>query len=124
MGCLRSNHDTFLQFRSNQVQALRRGIESSVLALGIELEDLIAGKYQFANQIHELIEQAYPDPYVGIGYREVFAGSLVWLGSVRLLAIFMKVCRRDGLTGIWLGNLSILCMRRGPQTFDQSSNPS
>jgi hypothetical protein len=61
-------HDAFLQFGGDQVQPLRGGVESGILALGVELKDLVAGKHQFPHQIHELVEQADSDADVGIGF--------------------------------------------------------
>ena len=59
-------HDALLQFGGDQVQPLRSRVERGILALGVELEDLIAGQHQFSHQIHQLVEQSHADADVRV----------------------------------------------------------
>src|SRR5207244_3572464 len=49
-------HDAFLQFRGDQVQALRCRQQSTVLVLELVLQYLIPGEDQLPNQVHQFIE--------------------------------------------------------------------
>ncbi len=51
-------HDPFLQLGGDQVEALGRAGEAGVLLLGDQLDDLVAGQHELADQVHQLVEQA------------------------------------------------------------------
>ncbi len=62
-------HDAFLQLGGDQVEALRRLQKGRVAPRGGELQDLIAGQHQFADQVHQPVEQA--DVHADAGVRQV-----------------------------------------------------
>ncbi len=116
-------HDAFLQLGGNQVQPLRGRVEGGILALGVELEDLIAGQYQFPHQVHEFVEQPHPDPDVGIRHGGRLRGiPLGWLAFGKLGgAIAIRGFRQGSRRHAWIGlALGIgLRLRRHAQAFGQ-----
>ena len=50
-------HDAFLQLGGDVVQALQRGGELAVLLAAQDLEELVAGQHQLADQRHQVLEQ-------------------------------------------------------------------
>ena len=69
-------HHPLLQLGGDQVEPLRRSPRNPASSLrGGELEDLVAGEHQLADEVHQLVEQADVDPDVGAGYVVVAAPS-------------------------------------------------
>ena len=60
-------HDSFLQLGGDEVESLRSVEETRVAVGDAQLEDLIAGKHQLADQIHEPVELADIDADVAVG---------------------------------------------------------
>ena len=56
-------HDPLLQFSGNDVQALGGGGQAALLNGGAVLHNLIAGKHELPDEIHELVEllDAHPN---------------------------------------------------------------
>ena len=52
-------HDACLQFRGQQVQPLHGALQGRILPGGAELNHLIAGQDQLADQIHQLVDLAH-----------------------------------------------------------------
>ena len=77
-------HDAFLQLGGDQVQALRRAGEGEVALGGGELENLVAGQHQFADQVHQLVEQADIDAQRGVGD----AAAALLVGAAVLTAAY------------------------------------
>ncbi len=55
-------HDAFLEVGGNQAQALQRHLELAVVLAAHHLQKLVAGQHQFADQRHQVFEQADADP--------------------------------------------------------------
>ena len=60
-------HDSFLQLGGDEVESLRSVEETRVAVGDAHLENLIAGKHQLADQIHEPVELADVDADVAVG---------------------------------------------------------
>ena len=66
-----SAHDLFLQFAGNEVHALGERLKAGILGAVGKLQQLVARQYQFADQVHEAVEQGDADadgfdPGIGI----------------------------------------------------------
>ncbi len=80
-------HDPFLQFRGDQIQALRGAEEAGFLLAQRELQNLIADQHQLADQVHHLVEQVDVDPDAALG-----GGR----SSRRFMDVFRLRCGRIG----------------------------
>ncbi len=117
MGCIRVFMTPSCKLGGDQVQPLRSRIESWVLSLGIELEDLVARKNQLADEIHEFVEQADSNADVRI-YRGgmafcVFISAPVLFppfGSVPAIFAFSFLRGSFSLFGLWRWGIGL---RRG-----------
>ena len=77
-------HDALLQLGGDQVQALRSGVESRIFPLGVELEDLVAGQHQLADQVHQLVQQPHADADIGIGHGGRFQARSLRVSASRV----------------------------------------
>jgi hypothetical protein len=68
-------HHALLQLGRDQVEALRRGRELGVAGALGELQDLVAGEHELADQVHQVVEQADVDAD-GLRRRRALLGLL------------------------------------------------
>ena len=113
-------HDALLQLGGDQVEPLRGRVEGGILALGVELEDLIPRQHQFPHQVHEFVQQPDPDPDIRVRHGRRLPGVLFGLLALgELAAVVLGFRRRRGQrvrSGLaWIG----LASPRATQTFGQ-----
>ena len=98
-------HDTFLQFRSNQVQMLAGCNKRRVALGGSILQYLVSSQNQFPNKIHQPIEDIHIHTNAGIRHTPGFFTPVCSSAFVSILGYMFCLFRRRSLPAI----LFILC---------------
>ena len=90
IGCIRVFMTPFLQLGGDQVEPLGGGLEVRVVLGRLELEDLVAGQDELADQVHQLVEPLHVDADRRVRGTTAGAGR-----GRRLVDLACLRCRRD-----------------------------